>query len=172
MFFVRTMRKPQAQSPYGQPLRYAGVDREPMQPAQRSAMPAAGAEPASHTFPAGFDAENFAIQAKHNFIRLQDAHDRGDADSLRDMMAPALFQEIEAQLRERGGAPQKTEVVTLNAQVIDVAMERGSYVASVHFSGTIKEDPASQPASFSEIWHLEKPLNGKTGWLMTGIQQN
>lgn len=177
-FIVRMMmRKPQAEATRSEPMQYAGAGADPRGSVQ--SLPGGGAQPmpataqpAGNYFPAGFDAEAFARQAKGNFMRMQEANDRGDASSLRDMMTPALFQEIEAQLRERGNAPQKTEVLTLDAKVIEVVTERDQYVASVRFTGMIKEDGSAQPESFSEIWHLEKPLNGKTGWLMSGIQQD
>lgn len=181
IFFIvkMMMRKPQSQAPRSEPMQYAGAGADPRGSAQPlpnyggSSMPAAqpAAQPAGNYFPAGFDAEGFARQAKGNFIRMQEANDRGDIGSLRDTMTPALFQEIETQLRERGNTPQKTDVVTLDAKVIEVVTERDHYVASVRFTGMIKEDDAGQPESFSEIWHLEKPLNGKTGWLISGIQQ-
>jgi len=70
------------------------------------------------------------------------------------------------------GAPQKTEVVTLDAEVLDVATENDLYVVSVRFSGLIRETTGEAPQEFSEIWNLEKPLNGRSGWLVAGIQQN
>jgi len=178
--FKMMMRKPQQEATRSEPMQYAGAGADPRGPVQLptpgsgsvAPTPAAAAQPAGNYYPVGFDAEGFARQAKGNFMRMQEANDRGDAASLRDMMTPALFQEIESQLRERGATPQKTEVLTLDAKVIEVVTERDHYVASVRFTGMIKEDGTTQPESFSEIWHLEKPLNGKSGWLMSGIQQD
>lgn len=176
-FIFRMMRKPQAASPRNEPLQYAGAGANPQGQPQSmpsyepvAAAPAPVAQPVGNYFPPGFDAEAFAQGAKNNFIRLQEANDRGDLSSLRDMTTPDLYREIEAQIRERGATPQKTEVVTLDAKVIEVVTEGDRYIASVRFTGMIRED-AGQPESFSEIWHLEKPLNGKSGWLMSGIQQ-
>lgn len=175
-FLFRMMRKPQAAPARREPLQYAGVGAEPRvepnlgRPTAVSGS-AAPVEPASNYFPVGFDAEGFARQAKNNFVRLQEANDRADIGTLREMMTPALFQEIEAQIRERGNAPQKTEVVTLDAKVMEVVTEGDHYIASVRFRGLIREEPSAQPESIDEIWHLQKPLNGSTGWLMSGIQQ-
>jgi predicted lipid-binding transport protein (Tim44 family) len=83
-----------------------------------------------------------------------------------------MYKEIEAQVRERGGATQKTEVVTLESRVVEVVTEGDHYIASVRFTGMMKDDPASQPEHFSEVWHLQKPLNGSTGWQLCGIQQD
>lgn len=174
VYLFRMLRKPQPSARSQGPLQYAGVGADPRtEPAAPSAgAGAAAAIPAERYFPAGFDAEGFAEQAKRNFVRLQEANDRGDLAALRDMMTPALYPEIEAQVRARGGEAQKTEVVTLDAQVIEVVTEGGHYIASVRFTGLMKDEPGAQAESFSEVWHLQKPLNGSSGWLMAGIQQD
>jgi len=84
---------------------------------------------------------------------------------------PALYKEIEAQMRERGSAPQKIEVVTLDAKVVEVVTEGANYIASVRFAGMLKED-GGQPEHFTEIWHLQKPTSGSSGWMVSGIQQD
>ncbi len=123
------------------------------------------------TLPAGFDAAEFVRHAKTNFVRLQAAYDTADLSTIRDFLAPDLYREIEAEVRERGDAAQKTDVVTLDAEVLDVVTEGDQYVASVRFKGLIRETANGEPQPFTEIWHLEKPLRGNTGWLLSGIQQ-
>ena len=71
-----------------------------------------------------------------------------------------------------GGPARKTEIVTLDSRVIEVVTEGDHYIASVRFTGLIKDDPAAQPEQFSEVWHLQKPVDGSSGWLMAGIQQD
>jgi predicted lipid-binding transport protein (Tim44 family) len=102
---------------------------------------------------------------------LRRMQDRKDMAAIRDFLTPALAAEIEADMRAAGDAPQKTDVVTLEAEVLDVATEAAGYVVSVRFSGLIRETPGAEPQPFSEIWHLEKPLDGRTGWQVAGIQQ-
>ena len=82
-----------------------------------------------------------------------------------------MYRAIEADIRESGSTQQKTEVVTLNAEVLDVAVEDGLYVVSVRFAGMIREEPGVEPESFSELWHLVKPISGRSGWQLAGIQQ-
>jgi predicted lipid-binding transport protein (Tim44 family) len=82
-----------------------------------------------------------------------------------------MSREIEADMRAAGEAPQTTDVVTLDADVLDVVQENGNYVVSVKFSGLIRETPGAEAQPFSEIWHLEKPVNGRSGWQVSGIQQ-
>lgn len=124
----------------------------------------------SSQWPAGFDAPEFERQAKSNFVRLQAANDAGDASTLRDYVTPELFRELETEMKAAWGKPQKNEVVELNAEVIDVVTEGSLYIVSVRFTGKISENGAPAEA-FDEIWHLEKPTTGRSGWLVSGIQQ-
>jgi predicted lipid-binding transport protein (Tim44 family) len=124
--------------------------------------------------PAGFDTEGFLRASKANFIQLQDAWDRGDIPALRAMMTDEMVEQIQAQLAERerhsGGAPNKTEVVTLDAQLLGIEELDDEYMASVEFSGLIRENPAEGPAPFREVWNITRPKNGRGGWLVAGVQ--
>jgi predicted lipid-binding transport protein (Tim44 family) len=127
------------------------------------------ASPASQ-WPAGFDAAEFVRHAKLNFVRMQEANDKRDLAAIRDFLTPDVYREVEADIRAAGPGAQKTEVTTLEAEVLDVTTEGGQYVVSVRFSGLIREQDGA-PEPFSEIWHLEKPVSGRSGWLVAGIQQ-
>ena len=59
----------------------------------------------------------------------------------------------------------------LNAELLEVVTEDSRHVASVHFSGQLREDANAAPEAFAEIWHLAKPLDGSRGWNVAGIQQ-
>lgn len=154
----------------GAPMQYAGASAG-IEPAR--VEPTFGGAPhpvaALGRWPADFDATEFVRHAKLNFVRLQAIHDEKDLATIRDFVTADLLREIEADVRD--GGPQKTEVVTLNAEVLDVATEGKLYVVSVRFSGLIRETAEGAPEAFSEIWHLEKPVNGRSGWLVAGIQQ-
>ena len=154
-------------------LQYAGAGEPGRQPDISNAFGggASAQAAAASRFPPGFDAEQFAHHAKINFTQLQAANDKRDLSAMRDFMTPALYTEIAAELKTRGEAPQQTDVVTLNAEVLEVVTEGDVHVASVRFSGTIRENSSTPPEAFSEVWHLEKPLDGSTGWLISGIQQ-
>lgn len=158
-----------------QPLQYvSGTSYARSEPtlAPASSMSAAPQSVAATTqWPSDFDAQEFVRHAKLNFIKLQNAHDRKDTSALREFLTPDLMKEVEAEMREAADAPQKTDVVTLDADVLDVAAENGKYIVSVRFSGLIRETDDPQPQPFSEMWHLEKPVNGRSGWQVAGIQQ-
>jgi len=126
--------------------------------------------PATNRFPAGFDAEQFARHAKANFSRLQEANDKRDVSTMRDYMTPELFAAINAQIDPMGVA-QHTEILSLDADVVEVVTENNRHIASVRFTGSLRDKADPQVESFDEIWHLEKPLDGSSGWLISGIQQ-
>ncbi len=156
--------------PRDEPLRYAGAS-PPAPDSWSVSGPGTDATAAANPYPAGFDAEQFVRHAKVNFTRLQAAHDERDMSTMHDFMTPQLYDEIAAQVAARGNAPQKTEVVTLDTRVLEVIEENDHYIASVHFSGMIRETPDAPAEPFSEIWHLVKPIHGTIGWVIAGIQQ-
>ncbi len=130
--------------------------------------PNASAPVAGKPLPPGFDAAGFARHAKTQFIQLQAAHHAGDREAFRDMLTPAMFSEVMREL-DSGAERPATEVVTLDAEVLEVETEGDSHWVSVRFSGTLREDGAS--VALDEVWNLSKPVDGKTGWLLAGIQQ-
>ena len=124
--------------------------------------------------PAGFDTAGFVSAAKRNFVTLQDAWDRADIASLRAMMTDEMLGEIKSQLAEReshvGGQANKTEVVMLDAKLLGIEELPDAYLASVEFSGMIREDLSSGPSPFREVWNMTKPTSGSSGWLVAGVQ--
>ena len=124
--------------------------------------------------PADFDTAGFVEAAKRNFVTLQDAWDRSDVPSLRAMMTDGMLTEIQAQLAERErdtpGQVNHTEVVMLEAQLLGIEELDDVYMASVEFSGMIREEPSAGPSPFREVWNMTKPRNGRGGWLVAGVQ--
>lgn len=123
----------------------------------------------SSAYPATFDSEAFLRDAKVKFIRLQAAYDQKNLQDLNDFTAPEVFAEIKVQLEEQGDALNQTEVINLNAELLDVSTQVDSTIASVRFTGTIKEnnEPATQ---LDEIWHFRK-FNNTDNWVVGGVQQ-
>ena len=128
----------------------------------------------SWSVPAGFDAEGFLTASKANFVTLQDAWDRSDIHNLRAMMTDDMLEQIKTQLADReshtGGVANKTEVVMLNAQLLGIEELSDVYMASVEFSGMIKEDASAGASPFREVWNMTKPRSGGSGWLVAGVQ--
>ncbi len=156
------------------PMQYAGSGQQdplPSSPSSAAAHSVAATTATTSRWPADFNAEEFIRHARLNFVRLQATHDARDSAALADLLTPDVLTEVQEQWRAEGDAPGKTEVVTLHSEVLDVVSEGLLYIVSVRFSGLIRETADGEPQSFAEIWHLEKPMRGSLGWLVSGIQQ-
>ena len=167
------------------PLQYAGASVRPgyenqarpvwsdapkVEPPVAPAAGAPGFGVARKPLPQGFDAAGFASEAKRQFIRLQGSYDTADRAALSAVMTSEMYTEIGRELDERG-PHQATEIVTLDADVLDVATEGDKHWASVRFTGLVREDGEPQPKSIDEVWNLAKPVRGTSGWLLAGITQ-
>lgn len=147
------------------------IEPQPVQPAALQAEPASAGSPATLNLPADFDVPAFLRHAKTYFIRLQAAWDRADVADIREFTTPEMFGELRLQLQERGASPNHTDVASLDAELLGLEKAGDEYVASVRFSGMIKEAENAQAESFAEVWNLTKPVSGSGGWLLAGIQQ-
>lgn len=154
-------------------MQYAGAPAGTDYGHAPSATPAAAAAaaPSGAATQPDFDAEAFVRQAKVHFIRLQAANDEGNLDDLRQFTSPEMFAELRMQIADRGASPQRTDVVELNAEVVEVSDEDSRYIVSVRFHGLVREEADAAPAAFDEVWHLTKDKQGGRGWVVAGIQQ-
>ena len=157
----------------------AGTRSDPTAPSP-AVIPMATARLASPTstaaantqlaLPADFDAAAFERVSKTIFIRLQAANDSADLNDLRAFTTPELFASLRLDLQERGAAAQQTDVVTLDAELLDFAQESERQIVSVRFHGLIREEAHLPAAPFDEVWHLVRPLDGSRSWAIAGIQ--
>jgi predicted lipid-binding transport protein (Tim44 family) len=178
-FLLRRFGPKPASSPAGN-LQFAGAGAPMQQPARfepeaqtfgGSAATTLAAAPTGASLPAGFDAEGFERIAKMIFIRLQAANDAGDLNDLRAFTTPEMFAAVKLDLQERGPTSQRTDVVRVDAEVLDVASEADRQVVSVRFHGLIREQIDGVAEPFDEVWHLVKPTDGSREWAIAGIQQ-
>ena len=172
MFMQRSstpQMQPNASGPFNAPQRFepAAAPATPF-PASSSAT---ANEAVAGSIPADFDSEGFLRQAKLNFVRLQAANDAGNMEDIRAFTTPEMFAEVQLEYQERNKAAQQTDVVQLNAALIDLTTEAGRQIASVRFSGSIRETADGAPQAFDEVWHLTRPAEASSGWIIAGIQQ-
>lgn len=118
-----------------------------------------------------FDQESFLLNAKKHFVHLQEAWDRGDLEKLREFATPEMFAELNQDLQACATEQNRTEVLTLEADLLGIESLQDVYLASVRFSGMIREQANGPAESFVEVWNLTKPVNGQGGWVLAGIQQ-
>jgi len=89
---------------------------------------------------------------------------------LRQVTTQEMFDALKGDAQDRS-AGQQTDVVTLNASLLELVTESDLHWASVRFSGSMREEARAVAEPFEEIWNLCKPVNGSSGWLLAGIQQ-
>lgn len=171
-FVIRLLMRPKTEGN----LQYAGAPGQPAAAPPPTLAPGLGAAPVfgarpQPNIPAGFDTEGFLRQAKLNFVKLQAVHDSGNLEDLREFTSDEMFESVKQDLQQQGVSGQRTDVVTLDAELLEAVTEGSSHWASVRFSGMIRENPNAQPEPFEEIWNLAKPVSGATGWVLAGIQQ-
>jgi predicted lipid-binding transport protein (Tim44 family) len=154
-----------------QRIQYAGLGQDTVvtpPPPQASGLQT---QSSRSTLPAGFDTAGFLRGAKMNFMKLQVANDLAQVDEIREFTTNEMFEELKQDIVARGGAGQQTDVIGLDAELLEVATEGDQHWASVRFSGMVRETPATAPVDFAEVWNLVKPADGSSGWLLAGIQQ-
>ncbi len=187
MVFRLFSRKPQPA--YSQPVSLARYDEMPDQGStpkigsglsQPAAFQAAEPAPAASAgmqqmltwdIPADFEVNSFIRSAKAYYIRMQAAWDKANIDEISLLTTPEMFAEMKLQLQERGPAENITDVVSLDAELLGIETIGDEYFASVRFNGTIKEKRDAAPEPFSEVWNLTRPVGGKEGWVLAGVQQ-
>ena len=181
IFVVRMLMQKRGESP--QRMQYANAGSQgsfpamgnetvaappPSQSAGFESQPARAAVAAN--VPDGFDVAGFLKGAKLNYMRLQIANDQGNLEELREFTSDELFEELKRAVQARGGARQQTDVLALNADLLEVVTEGDKHWASIRFSGSMRESPGEAPQGFEEVWNLAKPVSGG-GWQLAGIQQ-
>jgi predicted lipid-binding transport protein (Tim44 family) len=132
---------------------------------------AAAASTVAPLLPPGFDSEAFERLAKMIFIRLQAANDSADLNDLRNFTTPELFASLRLDLQDRGDAKQHTDVVKVEARLIDFVEEAERQIVSVRFTGQMIEEAGAAATPFDEVWHLVKPKDDSRNWAIAGIQQ-
>ncbi|MCQ9615544.1 Tim44-like domain-containing protein [Paenalcaligenes niemegkensis] len=137
-------------------------------PAAVMAAPAADPVDQSWFIPADFDTPSFLANAKTSFTEIQALWDKGDPAALREYLTDDLLKEATPQILEREGE-NVTEVVLLNAELLGIEKVAEGYLASVRYSGMLREGKDAEAFRFEEVWNLYKQDNA--GWLVAGIQQ-
>jgi len=108
--------------------------------------------------------------ARSRFLRLQAAWDAGDVHALGHLTTPDMLQELLPVLRNRVGGPSRTDVITLHATLLDVEELGAAWLASVEFSGLIRESAEQGAVPFRELWMLAAAKDGTPSWRLARQQ--
>jgi hypothetical protein len=108
--------------------------------------------------------------ARQCFLRLQEAWDIGDVESLRAHTTPQMLEDLMQELPMRGAGPNRTDVVTLDVALLAFEKIGTQYLASVEFSGMIRESVEQGAAPFKEVWMLTCCEDEMPGWRLARQQ--
>jgi predicted lipid-binding transport protein (Tim44 family) len=120
--------------------------------------------------PAGLDGEAVLDAARGRFMRLQAAWDAGDISTLRSLTTPDMLEELLHVLTARGSADSRTDVITLHAELLGLEELSAAYLASVEFSGLIRESAEHGAVPFRELWMLACMKDGAPSWRLARQQ--
>ena len=127
--------------------------------------------PRASAVPADFNQEEFLRGAKMAYTRLQESWDRRDLDDIAQFATPAVLTELRAQYAEDPN-PGVTQLLKVDASVVEVREEGGEQMASVLFDVLMREDPdQARPEQVRELWHFVRGRDGDDSWRLDGIQQ-
>lgn len=138
--------------------------------------PAAGSDQAGSgdtagNIPSGFDDREFLRGARAAYIRLNESWDKRDLRDIAQFTTPSFFEELRRQAEEDKN-PGITEIMLVNAAIVEVRTEGDEEIAQVYFNVLLREDPAGNaPEEIREVWHFVRPAGGKGTWKLDGIQQ-
>ena len=119
---------------------------------------------------AGADVEAFLSVARQSFVQLQAAWDAADLPALASLTTDTLLEDLRLQLEQRGPAPNRTEVLALDARLLAMEELREAFVASVEFSGLIRERLDTGATPFRELWLLANVKAAGRGWQLARVQ--
>jgi predicted lipid-binding transport protein (Tim44 family) len=142
-------------------------------PALRSpaaSLIAARATRAAGLHPPALDGAEVLEAARARFLRLQAAWDAGDVQALGHLTTPAMLEELLPVLTTRGGGPSRTDVITLHAELLGLEELGAAYLASVEFSGLIRESAEQGAVPFRELWMLACEKDGSPSWRLARQQ--
>jgi predicted lipid-binding transport protein (Tim44 family) len=114
--------------------------------------------------------DEFLRVARQSFVQLQAAWDRADLCALGNLATEPLFEELRDQLAQRGPGPNRTEVLSVDARLLAMEELGEAYVASVEFSGLIRERVGTDITPFRELWLLANLKSAGRGWQLARVQ--
>ena len=160
---------------YGQPVASVGHGEGHSTASYAPSAPAGfGATQSADTplidLPEGFDTAGFLRAARGVFVKLQAANDAGDVNTLREFVSDELLGIFQDEIARRGGVAQSVEVVSLESELVAYERDWDEHIASVVFTGSVREEAGGPTERIEEVWNLSRPVRQSGGWTLVGIQ--
>lgn len=116
-----------------------------------------------------FNTEEFLAGAKKLYVRMQESWDLRDIDDIKQFTSPIMHKDIEEQFKEDPN-PSKTEIILINASVLEVKQEGDYEQAAVLFDVLLKEAESAENEQVKEIWNFSRSKAKAGTWILDGIQ--
>lgn len=100
-------------------------------------------------------------QARRQFLDLQAAWDAADHDTLRRLTTDGMFAELASQLPDDGAVRDRTHVLALEAHLIAREQIGPLELASIEFSGVVRDSARRDAAPLREVWMLTRSQPGE-----------
>jgi predicted lipid-binding transport protein (Tim44 family) len=127
--------------------------------------------PATPHIPPGFDQGEFMKGAQTIYTRMQSSWDKRDLEDIRKFTSPEVYAEIQRQAQE-DPQPSRTEILLVNARLLEVRSVDNQEIASVHYDVMMREGDADKLAKqVREVWHFSRDEKTASHWRLEGIQQ-
>ncbi|MCW8931221.1 MAG: Tim44-like domain-containing protein [Gammaproteobacteria bacterium] len=123
--------------------------------------------------PEWFNQDEFLNGARSAYTLLQEAWDKGDLNSIKELTTEVVFNEISAQFANES-SQGKTRIVQLNAELIDFNELDDHCEASVLFDALLDESDthSGRSTQVRELWHFVRSNNSnEPTWYLDGLQQ-
>lgn len=108
--------------------------------------------------------------ARLSFVALQAAWDRADVPALAALATGPLLADLKDQLAVRGTESNHTEVLQLDARLLGWEELHEAFVASVEFTGLIREHIDDAASPFRELWLLARVKSAGRDWKLARVQ--
>lgn len=125
---------------------------------------------AVQVMPKGAEVDELLQLARQSFLHLQAAWDRADLGALGHLATAPLLEDLRLQLGQRGPGPNRTEVLQLDARLLSLEDLQDALIASVEFSGLIRERQERAATPFRELWLLANVKAAGRGWKLARVQ--
>lgn len=114
--------------------------------------------------------QNFERNALKFFNELQEANNRGDISFMQTQTIEPLKSILIADIQNRSNA-SRTQVMMMNPKLLDMTEEVDRSIASVRFTGMVREDENAAPDNVDEVWHFVRLAKSSNDWQLAGIEQ-
>lgn len=120
--------------------------------------------------PASIDRDHLVADLSRHFIDLQAAWDLGSREALSRLTTPDMLEELWSASAAGIAAPGRTEVVSIEAQLLLFEERGAAQVVCVEFSGMVREVTSGVPSPFREFWMLTRRHDAPADWRLARHQ--